>query len=152
MHRIDTLLSSLKKSLPALLGIALSAGLLGFASPQMTEGTLIEMKLNAKNDTVFSSIEEFEKNDSLVFVNPLHAQQYKLINYELRLLARPKELYHNVIRTAVIPKREINRYYTSAENTVTVFFSDIRIQNLKNNQILKGKGIRFKILKKQPEE
>lgn len=127
--------------------ILLTIGLGAFKLPHAENAVSIQFKLNVKTDTVFNSFAEFEVNDSIVFADKEIGKQYKLVNYELRLLARPKELYHNVLRTPLLPKSEIKRYCNSAEGTTTVFFSDIRVVSLKDNQITKAKSFKFKIKK-----
>ncbi len=129
----------------ALVFLILSMG--SFHHPACGNAETVKLILNQKQDTSFSTLEEFEMNDSLVFSDVEISKKYKLVNYELRLLARPKPLYHTVIRSHELPKNEIRRYYNNAESTITVFLSDIRLESLKDHHILQAKALKFKILK-----
>jgi hypothetical protein len=122
-------------------------GLFELSARYPNTDSMVQLTLNHHLDSMFVSLDDFEKNDSLVFNSGNDAKEYRLVNYELRLLARPKDLYHTVIRNTILPKSDIRRYYNNAENTVSVFFSDIRIESVKDHHISRAKAIKFKILK-----
>lgn len=120
---------------------------LSFKCPAGQSVATVYMRLNKVQDSAFQTFESFEANDSLVFSDPANSKLYRLVDYELRLLARPKEMFHNVLRTQKLPMSDIRRYYQNAENTVTVFFSDIRIQSLKDNHYTHAKSFSVKLVK-----
>lgn len=109
------------------------------------------MRLNAKHDSVFVSLNDFFSNDSLVFADTAFGKKYTFSAADIQIVYKTdtkKFIHHTPMRRNSIPKKVFEMVYETTKTNLAVMIYNISITQKASGKIIHSPNIAFKIIKK----
>lgn len=107
--------------------------------------------LNAKNDTLFESLEDFMVNEYLIIADSATNKNYRFKSAEIWFHYTSKNMRHMQNKNMtynLIPKQSFNICYSMSTSTINVFIQDIKLEHRTTKMLVNGQDLAFKIKKK----